>query len=370
MCRRGLCGTCDAIVALTASLTRSANLNPLSVLFLSDTYPGHHNFADGVLAAIERKRPVDCTIIRSRAAPNIRMRLVRPMTRGGSLGLKTALALGYGINPARLPNAELVLSGGGETLAANVACARLLGAENIFCGSLRGGMTADQFSLVINSYDDIGGLGNHIGTLKPSIFSASIFSRPEPYTPFTQDAPPERAGLLLGGDSGLIRYRDSEWIDLRDRIAAISRSTNMRWIISTSRRTPKHVAEMFVSLADDPTIVDTLIDFRTAGPGSLFDLFDRSQIAVATSDSSSMVSEAIAVRLPVIAVHPQQYVFKPEEEAYRKKLQSLGWLRDCPIDELNTANFFDLLKQIAPMPGDNLELLSESIKTKVPSLFS
>ena len=346
-----------------------AGLDPLRVLFLSDTYPGHHNFADGVLAAIKLLRPVEPIIVRSRAAPNIRMRMVRPMTRGNRIALQAALVLGYGINPARLPEAELVLSGGGETLAANVAAARLLNAPNIFCGSVRGGIHADQFSLVVDSYDRIDGPPNHISTLKPSIFGSEHFNRPRPYIPFGVDRKPRLAGLLLGGDSGYFRYSPSEWADLRDRIMAISKETGIRWIISTSRRTPTKVADQFSSLAEDKRIVDHLIDFRSAGPGSLFDLFDRSEIVVCTADSSSMLSEAIAVRLPVVALYPKLYGFKPPEAAYRDKIRSLNWARYAAIAELDGSTLLHHLAEIVPRENDHLTELSQSIRDKMPELF-
>ena len=344
-------------------------LDPLRVLFLSDTYPGHHNFADGVLAAIKILRPVDPIIVRSRAAPNIRMRMVRPLTRGSRSALQAALVLGYGINPTRLPDAELVLSGGGETLAANVAAARLLHAKNIFCGSVRGGIEARQFSLVVNSYDEDDGPENHISTLKPSIFGSEHFIRPSPYVPFGADLTPKMGGLLLGGDSGFFRYRFAEWVELRDRIVRISKATGIRWIISTSRRTPNRVADLFVSLAEDDQIVDHLIDFRSSGPGSLFDLFDRSEIVVCTADSSSMLSETIAVRLPVVALYPERHGFKPPEAAYREKIRSLNWARYAAITELGEDTLLHYLSEIVPREADHLTELSQSIKEKLPTLF-
>ncbi len=344
-------------------------MDPLRVLFLSDTYPGHHNFADGVLAAIKLLRPVESIVVRSRAAPNIRMRMVRPMTRGNRTALQAALILGYGINPVRLPDVELVLSGGGETLAANVAAARLLDAPNIFCGSVRGGIEADQFSLVVNSYDEDDGPPNHISTLKPSIFGSEHFTRPQPYVPFGPGRSPKLAGLMLGGDSGYFRYRFAEWAELRDRILAISKQTGIRWIISTSRRTPNKVADLFVSLAEDDQIVDHLIDFRSAGPGSLFDLFARSEVVVCTADSSSMLSEAIAVRLPTIALCPERYGFKPPEAAYRDKIKSLNWARYAAIKDLDEGTLSHHLAEIVPRDTDHLTELSQSIREKLPELF-
>ncbi len=86
---------------------------PLQVLLISDNYPGHFNFAYGVLAAIKRLRPGETHVHRLRVRLAYRMRAVRPLVSGGRAALKAALALGFGISSKRLPDADLMISGGG-----------------------------------------------------------------------------------------------------------------------------------------------------------------------------------------------------------------------------------------------------------------
>ncbi|MGE3702399.1 MAG: hypothetical protein AB7G08_27035 [Hyphomicrobiaceae bacterium] len=57
------------------------------------------------------------------------------LNRGASPA--SILRLGYGLKSSDLPPADVVVSAGGDTLAANAAIANLLGIPNIFCGSLR-----------------------------------------------------------------------------------------------------------------------------------------------------------------------------------------------------------------------------------------
>ena len=63
---------------------------------------------------------------------------------------RAVLRLGYGLNASRLRGADIVVSAGGDTLAANAAAARLLGVPNIFYGSLRR-FKPEDFSLVLTS---------------------------------------------------------------------------------------------------------------------------------------------------------------------------------------------------------------------------
>src|SRR5687767_7173200 len=70
-------------------------MKPLRVLFISDDYPGHFNFADGVLAAIKRLRPVECETWSVRGRLAYRMQAVRPLALGNRLAMRCALRLGF-----------------------------------------------------------------------------------------------------------------------------------------------------------------------------------------------------------------------------------------------------------------------------------
>ena len=65
------------------------------------------------------------------------MRVVRPLVSRGPAALTLALKVGTRIDPSDVSDVDLVISGGGDTIAGNVALARLLGVPNVFCGSLR-----------------------------------------------------------------------------------------------------------------------------------------------------------------------------------------------------------------------------------------
>jgi mitochondrial fission protein ELM1 len=354
--------------ALGSAIGQHAPMTPLKVLLLSDDYPGHFNFAHGVLAAVRRLRPIACEERLVRVLPSLRMRMVRPLVSVGPLGQRLALMIGYGIDARALPKVDLVISGGANTLAANVALARLIGVPNVFCGSLRGGLRFDQFCLVVTSYEESSDDPRHIGTLKPSIFGPEVFNRPPTFR-FGADNPPRRASLLIGGDSGRFRYDREEWRALFSFVRAVSAAWGTRWLISTSRRTPGFVADAVSDLARDDGIVELFVDFRTAGPGTLRPIFERAEIMLCTSDSSSMVSEAIAVHLPVVGVLPRRYSFKPLEERYRIMMEEKGWARFLLLAELTLERFASALATISPPIENHLELLACEIRRKLPSLF-
>jgi len=344
-------------------------MRPLKVFLLSDDYPGHFNFAHGVLAAIARIRPIDVEERSVRGIVSLRMRAVRPLVSGGPAALHLALRLGYGLDARRLPAIDLVVSGGGDTIAGNVALARLLGRPNIFCGSLRGGMNLDQFAIVVTSYEEAVDHPRHIATLKPSVFGPETFKRPSEPARYGATNPPKRAGLLIGGDSGKFRYRRREWHDILAFVRRLSAEWGTRWHISTSRRTPDFVADEICRLASDSGVVEHFVDFRTAGPGTLRPIFEASEIMVCTSDSSSMLSEAIAVHLPVIGLLPPQHGFKPQEARYREMMEAKGWARFIPLAELTVESFASKLEEVQPPTENHLDMLAAQVKRKLPALF-
>lgn len=338
----------------------------LPVLLLADDRPGHYHLAEGVVAALARLgpvRPERLTLRRRRWLP---ARLLRPLAARAPAAV---LRLGYGLDAAHLPPARLVVSAGGETLAANVAAADALGADNIFCGSLRG-VGPERFSLVITSYARHAGRPNHLVALKPSAIDPDALGRPKSVPRYGPDHPPALAGLLIGGDSGLFKYAPEEWARLLDFTRAVSRAWGTRWLVSTSPRTGPDVSALVFELAKDKSVVADFVDFRWAGPGTLERIFARADVVVCSEDSSTMISEAVAARLPVLGVSPAVHAFKPEEAEYRAFLAANGWCRFLPIADLTVARFGAALTGIAP-PADNpLDRLAVQLRDRLPWLFA
>ena len=104
-----------------------------------------------------------------------------------------------------------------------------------------------------------------------------------------------------------------EWERLLEFAKRLSQAWGTRWLVSTSRRTPDHVADKVAELAKDESVIARFIDYRTAGPGTLPEIFGKAEMIVCTEDSSTMVSEAVSARLPVVGVAPEAHRFTDEE---------------------------------------------------------
>ncbi|MCJ7787419.1 MAG: mitochondrial fission ELM1 family protein, partial [Methyloceanibacter sp.] len=269
---------------------------PLKVIFLADTRPGHYHLAQGVIAALARLRPVEVTRIEVKRKWIVPTRWLRARIAAKSFFPPRMLRMAYRIDADALPKADLVVSAGGETHMPNICVARFLGIPSIFCGSLLRGLEPEHFSLIISSYDRDAASPRHMVVLKPSAIDPDALGRPAAVPRYGPELHPRLAGLLIGGNAGPFRYRRQEWELLLGFAAEVSKAWGTRWLVSTSRRTPAHVADRIAELAKDDSVVARFIDYRTAGPGTLPEIFAKAEIIVCTEDSSTMISEAVSAR--------------------------------------------------------------------------
>jgi len=344
-------------------------VTPLKVIFLADTRPGHYHLAQGVIAALQRLRPVEVTRVPVERRWIVPTRWLRRRIGSENFVPPRMLRMAYRIDAEALPRADLVISAGGETQMPNICVTRLLGVPNIYCGSLLRGLGPENFSLVISSYDRDAGSPRHLVTLKPSSIDPEALGRPASIPRYGPAHKPRLAGLLVGGNAGPFRYRRGEWQRLLAFIEEVSAAWGTRWLVSTSRRTPATVADRIAKLALNDEVVARFIDYRTAGPGTLPEIFARAEVIVCTEDSSTLISEAVSARLPVVGVAPAAHRFTDEEQAYRAMLIDKNWCRVLPIAALTPDSFAAALSQIEPLATNPLDALAATLKERLPELF-
>jgi mitochondrial fission protein ELM1 len=342
---------------------------PLKVIFLADTRPGHYHLAQGVIAALGRLRPVEVTRVEVKRKWIVPTRWLRRRITAKSFFPPRMLRMAYRIDAYALPKADLVVSAGGETHMPNICVSRFLDIPSIFCGSLLRGLGPENFSLIVSSYDRDAVNDRYLVTLKPSSIDPDALGRPASVPRYGPDRHPRLAGFLVGGNAGPFRYRRKEWDRLCAFIGEISKAWGTRWLVSTSRRTPDYVADKLAELAKDESSIARFIDYRTQGPGTLPEIFARAEIILCTEDSSTMISEAVSARLPVVGVAPAAHRFTEEERSYRSFLIGNGWCRVLPIAELTPDAFARALSEIEPIEQNPLDGLAAKLKDRLPELF-
>lgn len=337
---------------------------PLKAVLLSDGIPGHFRCAEGILEAARRLVGIDVVTVPVRKSLLVPGRLLAWLTNESRLDPSLFLRRVYGVEPNELPQPNLIVSAGGNTLAANIALARLTGAPNIFFGSLRQ-YSANDFSLALNSYPATQSGGNQARILKPSPADPSTMRG------FDGGKEPSICGLLLGGPSGDTRWTEHDWEILFQFLRQTHLHKGMTWVVSNSRRTPPGVSDRFRALSEDPAgPVRRFIDVRTAGSGTLTELFQECAAVAVTADSSAMLSEAVWMRLPTVALRPADISLPKKEVEYREWLETRHLFRDLSLADISPDRYVAALREVMPMPENPQEELARVLAVKLPAVFA
>ena len=338
---------------------------PLQILLLTDGRPGHFNLSEGIVAAIGRLREVEVNRVEVRRPAWLPARVLSSLVNTG-MPAERILRLVYRVDPQSLGHVDVIVSAGGNTLAANVAASEITGAENIFYGSLRRYQPED-FSLVMTSYAEDATAPNRLMWLKPSKFdpdefvtiAAAKISRESPGT----------LGLIIGGDSGTVHFSPEDWDHLISLVNSSHDAFGTRWIVANSPRTPSAVSDRLDALArNENSPVELFIDVRTAGPGTLGTLLSGSEGVVCTADSSSMLSECIWMRRPVVAVEPQSFKLPDNEMSYRNWLEEQGWVSRLQLSELDAESVVEAMGEVRAMEQNPLDALAAELQSRLAVL--
>lgn len=335
---------------------------PLRLLILSDGRPGHFNLSEGIAAAVARCRKTEvlrADVRRGRWPGAVLAALTR-----SRLPPSTMFRAVHGHPMADLPPCDLVVSAGAETLAASIWTARERGVPNVFYGSLRRFAPRD-FSLVLTSYPRNAGRLNHAMAFKPSRLD------PDSLPPLTPPGAgnPLTIALVLGGDAGPVRYTDRDWESILALLKDDSPRAPIRWLVANSRRTSAFVGDRLAELARRPVApIDTFLDVRTAGPGTLPALLARAHAVVCTADSSSMLSESIWARKPTVAIAPSTCPLSEDERSYRDWMAANGWTLQISVDGLQAGMLLAKLQELRPMRANPLDDLAKLLSSRLPLL--
>lgn len=332
----------------------------MKVMLLRDDKPGHFNQSEGVVAALQRLAKVGVTRLDVVSQPLFPTRVMRGLVAAGAAG-KIVENLSRIPYPPEEYQPDLIVSAGGRTLLANVLLARRLNTPNIFSGSVRG-LPEAMFTAILHINPAFDSRPRYIVGLKPSAIDPDAFAAPA--TTRTQET--ETVSLLIGGDTASHPFTSGEIEILAEAIE----TSALSWKIATSRRTPTEWTTRLRRLAHANPSRFTLLDFTKSGPGGLQNLLATSDMALVTADSASMISEAVAFRIPVIALEPKQAGRPSADQPYLDLLCRNGWARPLGITDISDEQLSIQAALCTPMRENHLDLLAERLKNALPGLFS
>jgi uncharacterized protein len=328
-------------------------MKPIRILMLSDERPGHYRLSEGVVAAIERQRPVEVDRLIVRKRWPIPKGFVPKINR--KLQPQTALKLMHGIDPHAIGRPDLIISAGAQTLGANAALAKILGVPNIFCGTTRQFAT-DAFSLVLTDNPSSAGPANVRVCLKPSPFDPDQLRLPQ--REFGRDKG-TTIGVLIGGPTGTAGFDSVDWHNLTVLLSGLVETCGAKLTVVTGPRTPSEAYRLF-----DPVCIKfegqlKLIDYRTTGPGTSLKALAE-DIVLVTSDSMSMLTEAVLSGRPALALRPRKWSASRDDRAMAQLVKQ-NLLSICDLRSIGPMAVLAKARKLEPLVDNHLDLLSNII---------
>ncbi len=315
------------------------------VWIISEGSPGHVSQSEGLVAALARRTGIELHIVQTRPRFG---GFVRQFVRKW-MGIKgnplPAWFLKHFLKcevPDSIPN--LIVTSGGKAVFAARSLAVRHGAPLVFIGE-RKPYPSRWFHTVFT----------------PSPFEADVYDVPielipTDITPAKVDAAAsawkERPRcklwtMVVGGASRTHRYTDEDWKTLGLKMNALAEANDIRWLVSTSRRTGKE-AEAILRTTILPAHIASAVWWAHRPLKMMHAFLGSAGWVFATQDSVTMVSEAIASGRPVVVTMPAGTSIDINSfmSGYFERLEKAARIIRLPFDRL--ADFQPALAAIQP----------------------
>ncbi|MBJ3777481.1 ELM1/GtrOC1 family putative glycosyltransferase [Acuticoccus mangrovi] len=280
------------------------------VLVLTDGVAGHDRASDGVLAALSRHHTTEAGWL---GIAEVRPRSRRIARTCAALGAPEAfLSRNTLLAPDRVAptfasrrladwpaRADIVLSTGPSTAAANIAAARKYGARNIYCGFAKWPVLG--FSMILSP---VVSRSPHVAFApRPTRIDADALPRPRHLV----DGQERRIALLFGGETKHYAYTERDMDALAEACRALLEA-RPTWslVVFDSRRTASRLFDRVASALAPLAPRATVHRFTDGGIASNAEAFS-ADIVLVSADSLTMVTEAIAAGRPTLVVRADAY---------------------------------------------------------------
>jgi len=331
-----------------------------TVWIVSEGSPGHVSQSGGLadaLSAVVSLRTVTVkgrTTVRGWLRPVIR-RIMGSQGRR-ALSEKLLRRVADVDIPADGSPPDLIISSGGKSVFTAKTLAGRYGVPYVFIGE-RKPFPAEWFHTVISPVPG-----------ESSANSIDVELIPTPVTPemIAQKGTVQRGiwCMIIGGASRSHRFSEKDWIDLAEGMNALAKRENIRWLLTTSRRTGPQV-ETVIKKYLGADVIEDAIWWAEKPRRELYEFMACSEVLFVTQDSVTMVTEAVASGKPVVTVRPTDMVFSSSSFilSYIDRL-----VKNCRILQVNA----DLLGRLSSdqfkfhlIEGERIRFIAEELIKKI-----
>ena len=321
----------------------------MRVLVIKDNKPGHFNQSEGlVLALKEIYKNFEVEYIEVEIKSSFSREVLRKLLNFFPFFFKSELNKKFipffykkFAYPTEKP--DIIISTGGNCSNLNVWFKYLYNAKNILNGNLRG-LKCSHFDIV-TTVIDLGCKNQIVLDVAPTTIKLCPKKEENLYT------------LLIGGDGSGYRYDKEFFIKLIDFVKNISKKENIKWLITTSRRTDKKYEELLEKNLKD--ISEEFVAYHKNPKPVVREFLCKAKKVFVTEESASMISEAIASGKKVYTLKPKQVVYDKKYTPVLEKFEKEKRICRIDLDNIKFYDNFDILKE------DVYKLIAKKLKEKL-----
>lgn len=270
----------------------------MNILVIKDDKPGHYNQSEGlVLILKEIYSNSNIEYIEIEIKNKISRKILRFfLNKFPKLfkDIKSFRYLKYFYKKFSIPKIkpDLIISTGGNTSNFNAWLALSYNSKNLLNGALRG--LKEELFTYVTTVIDLGYKNQIILDVAPNTITEEKLL--EKSTEFSKlhnlDMNQKYYSLLIGGDGAGYKYDDNFYDNLINFVEKVSKEKNIKWLITTSRRTPLFVENKLEEKLKKYCAY--LVSYNKKEEKVLLPFFGLSEAIFVTEESSSMISEAIS----------------------------------------------------------------------------
>lgn len=202
---------------------------------------------------------------------------------------------------------DIVLSAGGDSLYLNVIYSKFFNKPNVFVGSLRG---LDSRLVAIPVFYMKKGYENEcvVDVLPAPISYQDCINEAERFLGKHKNVGTSETywAVLIGGSIPGYRFRVDSVRNWLSRMCDRAESVGAKLLITTSRRTDRHVTKAVSELVHRRRrLVSYYVNYSAYPEKVVRPYLGLADIVYCTEDSASMISEAVVARKPVVTVRPE-----------------------------------------------------------------
>ena len=336
----------------------------MNILIIKDDKPGHYNQTEGLLLILKNiYSNSNIEYIDVQIKSKISRKLLRFLlnkftsffTNTSNLKYLSVFFKKYNLP---LVKPDIIISTGGNTANLNAWLSKAYTSKNILNGALRG--LKEELFFCITTVIDLGYKNQLILDVAPSVINAdSLKKKSEDFLKINNiDEKVIHYSLLIGGDGSGYKYDEEFYNKLIYFVKKTSKEKNIKWLITTSRRTPINIEnKLEKELLDYCTY---FVLFNKKEEKVLLPFFGLSKFIFVTEESASMISEAITSLKPVFTISNSS---KNVNINYNKILEKFE-------SEKKIKRVFDLEKNDFENEVFRIENLSEKLEKNIKDFFN